>query len=169
MVLSVDIDFNSASIGGSIMKVLKWGVSVLLGLIIVIFLGVYGYLRSTLPDYEGEMTIPGITNPVEIIRDSFGMPHIYADSDEDAFFALGYCMAQDRLFQMDMVRRAARGKLSEILGQDLVRVDRFFRTITAGRSIESIAAAYDNETLEASKAYTKGVNYFIQHHKGPLP
>jgi penicillin amidase len=151
------------------MKALKWMVSILLVLIIGIFIGGYGYLRSTLPDYEGEITIPGITNPVEIIRDSYAMPHIYARSDEDAFFALGYCMAQDRLFQMDMVRRAARGKLSEILGPGLVPVDKFFRTITAGRSIESIAAVYDKETLEASKAYTKGVNYFIEHHAGPLP
>lgn len=151
------------------MKVLKWGVPILLVLIMVIFLGAYGYLRSTLPDYEGQMSVPGLTNSVKVIRDSFGMPHIYARSDEDAFFALGYCMAQDRLFQMDMVRRAARGKLSEILGQDLVPVDKFFRTITAGRSIESIAGAYNNQTLEASKAYAKGVNYFIEHHRGPLP
>ena len=151
------------------MRVLKWLVSIFLVLIVVIIAGAYGYLRSTLPDYDGEMTISGLTGEIEIIRDSFAMPHIYARSDEDAFFALGYCMAQDRLFQMDMVRRAARGRLSEILGPDLVTVDRFFRTITAGRSIESIAASYDKETLAASKAYTKGVNYFIEHHKGPLP
>ena len=151
------------------MRVLKWTVSILLALIVVIIAGVYGYLRSTLPDYDGEMRIPGLTADVEIIRDSFAMPHIYARSNEDAFFALGYCMAQDRLFQMDMVRRAARGRLAEILGPDLVPVDKFFRTITAGRSIESLAAAYDKRTLEASKAYTKGVNYFINHHNGPLP
>jgi penicillin amidase len=148
---------------------LKWMVSILMVLTIVIIAGAYIYLRSTLPDYDGEMTIPGLTGDVEIFRDSFAMPHIYARSKEDAYFALGYCMAQDRLFQMDMVRRAARGKLAEILGPDLVPVDRFFRTITAGRSIESIAAAYDKQTLAASRAYTRGVNYFIKNHKGPLP
>ena len=151
------------------MKILKWVVSILLILIVVIFLGAYGYLRSTLPDYEGELTIPGLTDQVEIIRDAFAMPHIYARSEKDAFFALGYCMAQDRLFQMDMIRRAARGKLSEILGPDLVPVDKFFRTVTAGRSIESIAAAYTNETLAACKAYAQGVNYFMENHSGPLP
>jgi len=150
-------------------RVLKWVLSILLGLIILIFLGGYGYLRSTLPDYNGEMTISGLKAKVEIIRDSYGMPHIYAQTDEDAYFALGYCMAQDRLFQMDMVRRAARGRLAEILGQDLVPVDRFFRTITAGKSVEDIAAAYPIEARAASKAYTQGVNYFIEHHKGPLP
>ena len=150
-------------------RMLKWMVSILFILTIVIIAGAYIYLRSTLPDYDGEMRIPGLTGDVEIIRDSFAMPHIYAGSNEDAYFALGYCMAQDRLFQMDMVRRAARGKLAEILGPDLVPVDRFFRTITAGRSIESMAAAYDKQMLEASRAYTKGVNNFIENHKGPLP
>jgi penicillin amidase len=151
------------------MRVVKWIVGILLGLILVIFVGVYAYLRSTLPDYNGKITIPGITKPVEIIRDSYGMPHIYAQTDADAYFALGYCIAQDRLFHMDLMRRAARGKLAEILGQDLVPVDRFFRTITAGKSFEDIAAAYQPETLSAAKTYAAGVNYFIKHHKGPLP
>jgi penicillin amidase len=115
------------------------------------------------------MTISGLKDKVEIIRDSYGMPHIYAQTDADAFFALGYCMAQDRLFHMDMVRRAARGKLAEILGKDLVPVDRFFRTITAGKSIESIASSYPHETLAAMKAYRQGVNYFIENRKGLLP
>jgi len=151
------------------MKVIKWIIGVLLGLIVVIFVSVYAYLRSTLPDYDGEITVPGITRPVEIIRDSYGMPHIYAQTDQDACFALGYSMAQDRLFHMDLMRRAARGKLAEVLGKDLVSVDRFFRTITAGKSFEDIADAYSPETRSASQAYSDGVNYFIDHHKGPLP
>jgi len=150
-------------------RLLKWVLPILLGLILVVFLGGYGYLRSTLPDYNGELTISGLKDNVEIIRDSYGMPHIYAQTDQDAYFALGYCMAQDRLFQMDMVRRAARGRLAEIFGKDLIAVDRFFRTITAGKSIEDIASAYPQETLFAMKAYAEGVNYFIENHKGPLP
>ncbi len=151
------------------MRVLKWVLSILLGLVIVVFLGGFAYLRSTLPDYNGEMTISGLKDKVEIIRDSYGMPHIYAQTDADAFFAVGYCMAQDRLFHMDLVRRAARGRLAEILGKDLVPVDKLFRTITAGKSIESIASSYPHETLAAMKAYTQGVNYFIENRKGPLP
>jgi penicillin amidase len=115
------------------------------------------------------MTISGLKDKVEIIRDSYGMPHIYAQTDADAFFAVGYCMAQDRLFHMDLVRRAARGRLAEILGKDLVPVDKLFRTITSGKSIESIASSYPHETLAAMKAYTQGVNYFIENRKGPLP
>jgi penicillin amidase len=151
------------------MRVLKWVLSILLGLVIVVFLGGFAYLRSTLPDYNGEMTISGLKDKVEIIRDSYGMPHIYAQTDADAFFAVGYCMAQDRLFHMDLVRRAARGRLAEILGKDLVPVDKLFRTITSGKSIESIASSYPHETLAAMKAYTQGVNYFIENRKGPLP
>ena len=124
------------------MRVIKWIFGVLLGLMIVIFVGIYAYLRSTLPEYEGEITVPGIKASVEIIRDSYGMPHIYAQTDEDAYFAVGFCMAQDRLFHIDMARRLARGRLAEIIGKDLVSVDKFFRTITAGKSFEDIAADY---------------------------
>ncbi len=151
------------------MRVFKWILGSLCGLILVIFIGVYAYLRFTLPDYNGEITVAGIIKPVDIIRDAYGMPHIYAHTDEDAYFALGYCMAQDRLFHMDLTRRAARGKLAEILGKDLVLVDKFFRTITAGKSFEEVAAAYTPDTRSASEAYAAGVNHFIKHHKGPLP
>jgi len=151
------------------MRVFKWIMGILLGLILVIFVGVYAYLRSTLPDYNGEIIVPGVIKPVDIIRDSYGMPHIYAQTDADAYFALGFCIAQDRLFHMDLMRRAARGKLAEVLGQELIPVDRFFRTITAGKSFEEIAAAYKPVTISAARAYAAGVNYFIKHHKGPLP
>jgi penicillin amidase len=151
------------------MRILKWVLGILLGLIIFIILGAYAYLRSTLPDYDGQIKLSAIDKEVEIIRDSYGMPHVYAQTERDGFFALGYCMAQDRLFQMDMVRRAARGQLSEILGSDLVPVDKLFRTITAGKSFDDIAAAYSPETVAASEAYSAGVNFFIDHHQGPLP
>ena len=151
------------------MRILKWVLSILLGLIVVLFLGVYGYLRATLPDYDGEVTIPGLTDNVEIIRDAYAMPHIYAQTDQDAYFALGYCMAQDRLFQMDVVRRVARGRLSEILGEALISTDKLFRTISAGKSIEDIVSEFPAEYITALKAYAAGVNYFIENRKGPLP
>jgi penicillin amidase len=151
------------------MRVLKWIIGILAGLILVSVICVYAYLRSTLPDYTGKIIVAGLIKPVDIIRDSYGMPHIYAQTDRDAYFALGYSMAQDRLFQMDLMRRAARGQLAEIFGKDLVSVDRFFRTITAGKSVEDIAAGYTRETLSASQAYADGVNHFLEHHAGLLP
>ncbi len=151
------------------MKVIKWILSVFIVLIVVLFIVVYGWLRSTLPDYDGEMTVSGINGEIEIIRDSYGMPHIYAATDEDAAFALGYCMAQDRLFQMDLTRRAIRGELSEILGESLVPVDKLFRTITAGKSVEDLMSIYPPEIISIVEAYAAGVNYFLENHDGPLP
>ena len=94
------------------MRILKRAIAITIFLLVACLAGVYLYLRSTLPEYNGEITIAGLNDSVEIIRDSYGMPHIYARTNEDAYFALGYCMAQDRLFQMDMVRRTARGRLA---------------------------------------------------------
>ena len=151
------------------MKIIKWILGIIVTVIVIGVIVIYAYLKSTLPEYEGEIVVSGLNKEVEIIRDSYGMPHIYAETDQDGFFALGYCMAQDRLFQMDIVRRATRGKLSEVLGESLVPVDKLFRTITAGRSVEEIAAEYPDELIEAMKAYTNGVNYYLKNHRSSLP
>ena len=71
------------------------------------------------------LNIEGLRDEVRVIRDEWGVPHIYANYEEDMFFAQGYCQAEDRLFQMDMLRRQVRGKLSEILGKDLLSTDKF--------------------------------------------
>ena len=123
------------------MKILKWSAAILLTLVLVSGLAAYFYLKSTLPNYDGHRVAKKLHDKVEIIRDSFGMPHIYAHSDEDAYFALGLCQAQDRLFQMDLARRAGRGRLSEILGTPLVKVDKMFRTLNATLSLEEWATA----------------------------
>ncbi|MBU2514959.1 penicillin acylase family protein [bacterium] len=151
------------------MKWIKRGLLTLFGLILLLVVIAYGYLKSTLPDYEGEITADGILSEVEVIRDSFGMPHIYAKNDNDAHFALGYSMAQDRLFHMDLVRRAARGRLAEILGKSLVEVDTLFRTITAGKSVEEIADQYPQEVKAAGDAFAAGFNHYLKNPGGPLP
>ena len=151
------------------MKIVKWGVISILVLIVVLLIGGYSYLRSTLPDYTGDIAVKGIIDNVEIIRDSYGMAHIYAKSDNDAFFALGYCAAQDRLFHMDLVRRAARGRLAEIMGPPLVKVDKLFRTITAGKRVEEMIREYPPDIMEAGNAYAAGVNFYLKNREGPLP
>ncbi len=151
------------------MKYLKWSLWILICVLVVVFIGVYGWLRATLPSYKGDMTVKGITGNVQIIRDSFGMPHIYAENDNDAYFALGYCMAQDRLFQMDMLRRAIRGRLSEILGKDMVGVDKLFRTITAPKPIDELYKDYPPEIVDAMTAFSAGVNHYLDTRTGPLP
>ncbi len=151
------------------MKYLKWSLWVIVGILVVVFIGAYGWLRGTLPTYKADLTVPGITGEVTIIRDSYGMPHIYAENDNDAYFALGYCMAQDRLFQMDMLRRAIRGRLSEILGKDMTGVDKLFRTITAAKPVDELYRDYPPEITGAMEAFAAGVNYFLDTRTGPLP
>ncbi|MBN1573317.1 MAG: penicillin acylase family protein [Deltaproteobacteria bacterium] len=150
------------------MKVVKWLVFIVLALVVIVFVGAYGYLKSTLPEYNGEIKTEMVKGKVEIIRDSYGMPHIYAENERDLSFALGYAMAQDRMFQMDMIRRAIRGKLSEILGESLVPVDKLFITITAAKSVEGMYEEMPEEVKSNLEAFSEGVNYFLDNHKGPL-
>jgi penicillin G amidase len=151
------------------MKVIKWLIWIVLGLVVVIFVGSYGYLKSTLPEYNGEIEIEGLEGKVEILRDSYGMPHIYAQNERDLSFALGYASAQDRLFQMDMIRRAIRGQLSEILGEATIPVDELFMTITAQKSLEEIYVELPDSMKSSMEAFSEGINYYIENEKGPLP
>ena len=150
-------------------KILKWAIGLVLVLVVSIGVGVYVYLRSTLPEYNGEIIADGITGEIEIIRDSFGMPHIYAATDEDAAFALGYCTAQDRLFQMELIHRSIRGRLAEALGEKFVDIDRLFRTITAEKSLEEMFADLPPEVASVMEAYAAGVNHSLASHKENLP
>ena len=111
------------------MKILKRIVFVLILLVAVTALGGYLYIQSTKPAYEGAVTLQGLKGEVEVYYDKYGVPHIYAKSEEDAYFALGYVHAQDRLFQMELLRRVGGGRLAEILGKDLIPTDKLFRTL----------------------------------------
>ncbi len=151
------------------MKLLKWSAAILLAVVFITVLAVYVYLKSTLPDYDGHQIVKGLQNEVEIIRDSFGMPHIYAQSDQDAYFALGFCQAQDRLFQMDLARRAGQGRLSEILGTSLIKVDKLFRTLNAALPTKDWEKKMAPESLNALEAFSAGVNHFLETNESPLP
>ena len=87
-----------------------------------------GLGKRALPQVEGGVVLPGLSSQVEIIRDQWGIPHIYAETFRDAYFAQGYVHAQDRLFQMELNRRTARGKLSELFGSMSLETDRTART-----------------------------------------
>lgn len=122
---------------------------------------VWAFLRRFLPKTQGLVQVPGLRGPVEIIRDAWGVPHIYADHEEDLFFAQGYVHAQDRLWQMELQRRAGAGRLSEILGEPTLEVDRMFRILGLNRAAEAEAALLQGETKEALEAYSAGVNAYI--------
>ncbi|MBL4907183.1 MAG: penicillin acylase family protein [Sneathiella sp.] len=142
-------------------------------LIIAVFLVVGGsgylYLRGSLPQLDGSISVKGISGPVEITRDKSGIPHIEADSLEDAVFALGFVHAQDRLWQMETNRRIGAGRLSEIMGEATLGTDKFLRTLGVYRSAKNTFNALDTETKQQMQAYADGVNAFLKQRSGPLP
>jgi penicillin amidase len=121
----------------------------------------YWILSRSLVDYAEDFTVAGITAPVEIVRNNDNVPHIFGQTDEDVYFAMGFAHAQDRLWQMTMLRRTAQGRLSELFGQPTVQVDELMRRLDLyGLSLDSVAAQ-DPATLAALEAYSAGVNAWI--------
>ncbi len=125
--------------------------------------------HSALPQLDGSLTLSGLVSPVTVIRDAHGIPTIEAATLDDLFFAQGYVTAQDRLFQMDGMRRFAAGELSEILGPHLLKHDREQRIYglrEAARKAAQIQSAEDRDHFEA---YARGVNAFMDSHRQNLP
>ena len=123
--------------------------------------GAYLYLRLSLPTTDGEITVPGLDAPVEVLRDEHGVPHIFAQSEADAQFALGFVHAQDRLWQLEMNRRIAAGRLAEVLGTGALGTDRFLRTLGIRRVAEANVRHLDDESRRLLAAYAAGVNAFL--------
>ncbi|MFD0858129.1 penicillin acylase family protein [Roseovarius aquimarinus] len=141
--------------------VFKWLMRIAAGLLVLGVLGVVGLyflLSRSLPDYEARLTVPSLSAPVEIVRDNANVPHIFGQSEEDVFQALGYAHAQDRLWQMTVLRRTAQGRLSEIFGPRTLGTDQLLRRFdiygAARRSVEW----QDPATRAALEAYARGVN-----------
>ena len=126
----------------------------------------YLYLRQSLPKTEGEIRLAGLSAPVDILRDRYGIPHIFAATLADATFAQGYVHAQDRLWQMEMSRRTAAGRLSEVVGAAGLEADRFLRTLGVRRSAEANLRTVDSETRQLLESYAAGVNAFLA--SGPV-
>jgi penicillin amidase len=137
-------------------------VSGLIGLGVIVALLAYYILSRSLVDYDEDFTVTGISAPVEIVRNNDNVPHIFGKTDADVFFALGFTHAQDRLWQMTMLRRTAQGRLSEIFGARTVKVDELMRRLDLyGLALQSVEAQ-DPETLLALEAYAAGVNAWIE-------
>lgn len=115
----------------------------------------------SLPDYEATATVAGLSAPVEIVRDNADVPHVFAATDADAFFALGYAHAQDRLWQMTMLRRTAQGRLSEVFGARTLPIDTLMRRLDLYRLATSSVEAQDPAAREALEAYSAGVNAWL--------
>jgi penicillin G amidase len=131
--------------------------------------GLYLYLRSSLPQVEGRIVVQGINRAVMIARDGDGVPLITAANDADAAFGLGVAHAQDRLFQMEMMRRYGAGRLSEVLGVQTLGVDRQMRVLGLYRLAEAEFPMLSAPVRRGLEAYAAGVNAFLATRSGALP
>lgn len=129
----------------------------------------YHMLRASLPDYSGTVKSENISSEIKIYRDSLAVPYIIAKTPEDAAFALGYAHAQDRMFSMDMARRAAEGRLSQVFGKSTVAFDRMFLTVGIKDISEKILRSINPETRKMLNAYAAGVNLYIKNAAGNYP
>jgi len=152
-----------------LLRILFW-----LLVVIVLLLGcltgwAYYVAHSALPQLDGQLHVAGLAAPVTVTRDTHGVPTMEAANLEDVFFAQGYVTAQDRLWQMDMMRRFGEGELSEILGEDTIKVDREQRILglrAAAKKNLTLASVRDRSFFEA---YARGVNAYIHDHGQHLP
>ncbi len=160
-------------IGETKMKRLgQWLKRILLGLLaLVIILSLIGtwFVVRSLPEEAGTVNAPQLSAPVKIIRDKSGIPHIYAENNHDLLFAQGYVHAQDRLWQMELNRRAGSGTLSEIFGKATLDSDRSLRLMGLRRAAEKMWAQTGPENRAFLQAYADGVNHFIDTHRDRLP
>ncbi len=146
------------------------GLLLAIALIVVAAIGYAWFVASSaLPQLDGRLSISGLASPVTVTRDNHGVPTIEATTLNDLFFAQGYVTAQDRLWQMDVMRRFGSGELSEILGQDTLKLDRQQRILglrDAARKSLAMASSRDRNYFEA---YARGVNAYIGQHRSRLP
>tara|TARA_R110002124_G_scaffold122832_2_gene281423 strand:- start:3066 stop:5447 length:2382 start_codon:yes stop_codon:yes gene_type:complete len=151
------------------MKIFKKILKVVAIFIVLIFVGLWLFSRTLYPTYNGELELANISDEVTVYYDEVGVPHINAQNQKDAFTALGYVHAQDRLWQMELIRRIAAGRLAEIFGKELIKTDKFF----SGLGIEEASAKTiknldkNSEAYKLTMAYLDGINQFMEN--GPTP
>ncbi len=140
---------------------------------VVIACGAGLFLRSLarrgIPDYNGTVALNSFTAEVKIYRDDYGVPHIYAANEDDLYRATGWCMAQDRLWQMDLIRRATSGRLSEIFGGDMIDADQMLRSLRIPDKSQAVLAGMDPKILTAAEAFADGINQYIASRGDNLP
>ncbi len=150
------------------LRVLYYAVCLLMAALIIAIWWLYWIAHSALPQLDGSVSVPGISSEVRVVRDGQGVPTIEAATLEDLFFAQGYVTAQDRLWQMDILRRAAAGELSEVIGEATLKMDREQRILglrIAAEAAEKNISARDRAYFDA---YARGVNAFLESHRDRL-
>lgn len=137
-------------------------VSVAVALCVVALVIAFWLASRSIPDYEADWTVSGITAPVEIVRNTAAVPHIFGETDADVFYGLGFAHAQDRLWQMLMLRRTAQGRLSELFGTATLQIDDLLRRLDLDGHARASVGALEPETVEMLEAYADGVNAWIR-------
>lgn len=152
------------------MKLFKKLLIALLSIIILIALSLFAYLQYTKPNYQGEENLKNISTQTTVYFDEYGVPHIYAASQKEAMVTLGYVHAQDRLWQMELLRRIAPGRLSEIFGNPALKTDKFFAGIGLEENSKKAVAIIDknSQTYILANAYLDGINQYIDEGKTPV-
>jgi penicillin amidase len=145
------------------------GVLVALALVVAIGVGAVWYVKRAKPDYAGDVTGAPVHRPIDVWRDSAGVPHVWAADLTDMLFAQGYIHAQERLWQMEMFRRVAEGRLAEVVGETMINTDKFLRTLGIWQAAGDNLARLSNDQKIMLESYVAGVNHYIMTHDGPLP
>ncbi len=155
------------------MKIFKIILKVFIVLILLAVIGsaflIRHVSRRAIPDYNSEVVMGGLTGKAEVLRDTFGIPHIYAENEEDLYRVTGYVMAEDRLWQMDLLRHVAQGRMSEILGEDMVKTDQLFRALRIEEKSLLILRRSEPEVLASLNAFSEGINQYITDAGKNLP
>ncbi|MGB3100451.1 MAG: penicillin acylase family protein, partial [Psychrobacillus psychrotolerans] len=146
-------------------KITAWLIGTIVVLAVIVVVGLNLYLSSTKAIIEGELAMKVLDADVKVVRDADGVPHITAQSDADLYRAQGFVQAQDRLFQMDLARRQASGRLAEVVGESAVDTDKFFLTFSLRDAAEKSYDGYSEEAKEVLEFYAEGVNDFIEFAK----
>ncbi|HKN24188.1 MAG TPA: penicillin acylase family protein [Candidatus Acidoferrum sp.] len=150
----------------TVLRLLLWITAIV---VVIVATGIWWFVYRPLPQLDGSAVVPGLHGEVTVERDNWGVPHIRAASVEDLAEAQGYVLAQDRLWQMDLLRRAARGQLSEVLGPATLRIDKDFRLLNFSRAAERDFGMVSPEVRRVMEAYARGVNLYIEEHTTRLP
>ena len=149
-----------------------WFLLTLLAVLVIVG-SIGGYLyyrgRASLPQTDGSLQLPGLTSPVDVLRDTYGVPHIYAANLEDLARATGYVHAQDRYFQMELARRLGMGRMAEIFGPDLVAIDREVRLFGLPHAARAEYETMDPNGRSYLEAYAEGINAYREAHLAKLP
>ena len=145
-------------------RLFRWLSRILAVLVLVVVGGaslVYWFASRSLVDYDAAHVVPRLDGEVEIVRDTANVPHVFAETEEQVMFGLGFAHAQDRLWQMTMLRRTAQGRLSELFGARTVRTDALLRRLDLYTTAVRSVAALEPETVAALEAYSAGVNAWL--------